>query len=770
MKKIGISVTITTLLIMSTLALALQIQQVKAEELEYIYINAAELEYYYIYANGSISEGAPISTFDNITYTLTNSTNRSSIVILRDNITFDGNKQNNFAIEGYNSTHRIGRGIDLTGRRNVTTKNVAIKWFHYGIYLNGSSNCTLYNNEITKGNSSYLSADSSGIYLLNSSYNDLTGNRVETHLEGIILKDSDRNRLFNNTANINGDVTDGTGFGIHLMHSSYNNLTLNKALYNHDGIGLDGYSNNNDLLNNLLEKNGVVDYEGEGIGIYRSSYNTVSGNDITDNNLGLLVDVYATYNLFYHNNLMQDQQISLDESATNSSFDNGYPSGGNYWSDYSGLDEKSGPNQDQPKSDGIGDIPYQIPILDRFGNIVGFDYDNYPLMNPWINPDVNRDGIVDIFDLVLVANAYGSKPGDPKWNPDADLNKDGIIDIFDLVRIANAYGEKYYVPGSSSSSGSGSRTLEETTIVSVYPDEVTVYRHESFCVNVTVTDVTDLYGWEFKLYWNSTILNCTNAQIHAPDIWGENVFEAGDGIQNDFNATHGRYFKAMSALYPTSSFNGSIAIVTLTFETKAAENSTLDLEDTKLSDSQARAITHATADGSVTVLFQTRYMRGDKHTVNNLEAYKLSTSQSATQITYSDEASGAGTVYWGIRVWKRNANGTETEITGATPVAQVSRSSDGEGMQSNTWSCPQTSLQETDAIVARVYMKFGSGSWQQCSTFITEQLEAAQLDPTQWAVHYYTWRYYASYEKTTYGFFKWGTSAYNSRIANFEYT
>jgi len=36
--------------------------------------------------------------------------------------------------------------------------------------------------------------------------------------------------------------------------------------------------------------------------------------------------------------------------------------------------------------------------------------------------DVNADCIVDIFDLVIVAGAYGSTPGDPNWNSDADLN------------------------------------------------------------------------------------------------------------------------------------------------------------------------------------------------------------------------------------------------------------------------------------------------------------------------------------------------------------
>jgi len=55
--------------------------------------------------------------------------------------------------------------------------------------------------------------------------------------------------------------------------------------------------------------------------------------------------------------------------------------------------------------------------------------------------DIVPDGTVDIYDLVTVAKAYGSGPGDPNWNPNADINGDDIIDIFDLVLVAKHYGE-----------------------------------------------------------------------------------------------------------------------------------------------------------------------------------------------------------------------------------------------------------------------------------------------------------------------------------------
>lgn len=55
--------------------------------------------------------------------------------------------------------------------------------------------------------------------------------------------------------------------------------------------------------------------------------------------------------------------------------------------------------------------------------------------------DINADNIVDIFDIVRVALAFSSKPGDPNWNPNADINGDNTIDIFDIVTIAIHFGE-----------------------------------------------------------------------------------------------------------------------------------------------------------------------------------------------------------------------------------------------------------------------------------------------------------------------------------------
>lgn len=56
--------------------------------------------------------------------------------------------------------------------------------------------------------------------------------------------------------------------------------------------------------------------------------------------------------------------------------------------------------------------------------------------------DVNGDGKIDIYDITAAAGVYGSKEGDPNWNPDADVAPQwGIINIYDLVTIASRYGQ-----------------------------------------------------------------------------------------------------------------------------------------------------------------------------------------------------------------------------------------------------------------------------------------------------------------------------------------
>jgi len=78
--------------------------------------------------------------------------------------------------------------------------------------------------------------------------------------------------------------------------------------------------------------------------------------------------------LAYHNNFYGNAVQASDYNSTDNAWDNGYPIGGNFWSDYTATDTCSGPNQDVCSGpDGIADTPY----------VFNYNRDNYPLMQPY---------------------------------------------------------------------------------------------------------------------------------------------------------------------------------------------------------------------------------------------------------------------------------------------------------------------------------------------------------------------------------------------------
>jgi ABC-type transport system substrate-binding protein len=59
----------------------------------------------------------------------------------------------------------------------------------------------------------------------------------------------------------------------------------------------------------------------------------------------------------------------------------------------------------------------------------------------FLREDLNFDGIVDLFDAVLLAGAAGTTPSSSRWNyGQADITADYVVDIFDAVRLAGHAG------------------------------------------------------------------------------------------------------------------------------------------------------------------------------------------------------------------------------------------------------------------------------------------------------------------------------------------
>lgn len=57
--------------------------------------------------------------------------------------------------------------------------------------------------------------------------------------------------------------------------------------------------------------------------------------------------------------------------------------------------------------------------------------------------DIDGDRDVDIYDIILLCQAYGSKSGDENWDIRADIIPNGEIDIYDVVKFCDLYGKIY---------------------------------------------------------------------------------------------------------------------------------------------------------------------------------------------------------------------------------------------------------------------------------------------------------------------------------------
>ncbi len=92
----------------------------------------------------------------------------------------------------------------------------------------------------------------------------------------------------------------------------------------------------------------------------------------------------------------------------------------------------------------VGSIPgiwglANMELKDRAGNYYKVDFTEIVRFEvgdvEMSTSDVNGDGITNILDLVIVAQAF------EEYNADADVNRDEVVNILDLVLVASAFGK-----------------------------------------------------------------------------------------------------------------------------------------------------------------------------------------------------------------------------------------------------------------------------------------------------------------------------------------
>ena len=306
-------------------------------------------EYYpriYIKADGSIEpttapiqrEGDRYILTEDITYA---SSGFDGIFVGRNNIILDGA---NHLVEGSGTPSRIG--VLLVGRENVTITNMRIRLFGRCICLRYSSNNSILANNIT---SDYNYG--SGLRLDSSSNNLISRNNItNNYYYGLSIGPSSNY----NTISAN-NITNNNNCGAEI--SSSNNIISENNISANGYKGISVSSTNNILTRNNITNN----YYGIELG---GSNNVISENDVKANGCGLSFS--SSSNSIFHNTFEDNtQQAEIGSPSHSNIWDNGYPSGGNYWSDYAGADSNG---------DGIGDTPYVIDAS---------NVDHYPLMNLW---------------------------------------------------------------------------------------------------------------------------------------------------------------------------------------------------------------------------------------------------------------------------------------------------------------------------------------------------------------------------------------------------
>ncbi len=158
-------------------------------------------------------------------------------------------------------------------------------------------------------------------------------------------------------------IIDGGGNGSVIRLSHYSpcptiNVTVEGFTIRNGSYGILCDGNHNIIRNCII-------YDNE-VGIYcRGEHNVITQCNVQNNGYG--IKMAASSNHIYHNNFMKNE-INAYDSKRNL-WDNGYPSGGNYWDDFDSPEEGAYDNN----SDGIVDTPYHIPG--------GENMDRYPLIH-----------------------------------------------------------------------------------------------------------------------------------------------------------------------------------------------------------------------------------------------------------------------------------------------------------------------------------------------------------------------------------------------------
>ena len=341
-------------------------------------------------------------------------------------IVYDGGSS--FVLE--NSTINAPGGVEIrnAGRASVIKNVIAVPGSGTtGVDVFSSPGVVIQGNRI-RGYSSCVQTIGTAPTILQ--------NEVSNCVTGLLIQSSDAlvadNRIYDSQVGVR--LSDATRAVLR------NNLVTNNTLWGLAGSRVQ----NADIFENAIIGNGVGAGGGWG-GIYMwgSTSVLVHHNTIQENDRAIFLDGGQWHRI--HNNWLIDNDVQGYDVSSSSLWDNGYPSGGNHWSDYTGDDLYRGSNQNLPGPDGIGDSPRPVPP-----NLAVDRYPYYSVPAPGIPMELTARTSGDDIQLrwkeAPMADEYFLYMSDASTTFDfASPVALGNVTSWTDVGAAGVTGERYYV-------------------------------------------------------------------------------------------------------------------------------------------------------------------------------------------------------------------------------------------------------------------------------------------------------------------------------------
>lgn len=265
--------------------------------------------------------------------------------------------------------------VAIVNSTNIVIKDLSLSENRQGVLIVSSNDSVISNNKISSTACGIVIRGSSELFPgpIYHSTNDLVyDNTITACGTAICLYSGEGHTVSSNyiSGNIAGIHTEFPSSGTVILANTITNCTY----WGHEKIPHDAW----------LWDVGI--YGPAGIDI-ESPNNIIMGNTISYNEIGMTIGLLTMVggNVIYHNNFINNIYRQVMIGSMNL-WDNGYPSGGNYWTDYTGVDLYGGPYQNETGSDGIGDTPYMLSeCIDPDVPPEWKDQrDKYPLMKPWM--------------------------------------------------------------------------------------------------------------------------------------------------------------------------------------------------------------------------------------------------------------------------------------------------------------------------------------------------------------------------------------------------